>query len=181
MRRVGWYAAQLAAPGSTRLRVDYRVHDDATNTELLDLFEAAAATLAQVARAAPADVRGYHSAGMADPTGFLAMGCDEILVHGWDVCLGLGFGLLVRPDLAARVRRRLFPWAPGDAAPWPALLWANGRVELPGRPRLGPDWVWHWAPLDEWDGTIPTWWDPAPAPVAPGAAAGHRADQPTPG
>lgn len=156
MRRVGWYAAQLAAPGSTRLRVDYRVHDDATNTELLDLFEAAAATLAQVARAAPADVRGYHSAGMADPTGFLAMGCDEILVHTWDAARGLGVAFAPQEGLADRVLRRLFPWAQLDAPPWQALLWANGRVDILGQPqRPGPDWAWHCAPLDEWNGTVP--------------------------
>jgi hypothetical protein len=178
---VGYYAAQLAAPRHTRLRVDFRVHDNATNAELLDVLDAAAATLAHVARAAPSDARGYHSAGIADVTGFLAMGCNEILVHGCDACLGLGFGLLVPPDLAARVCQRLFPWAPGDGAPWPALLWANGRVELPGHRRVGPDWVWHCAPLDEWDGTTPTWRDPSPAPVMPGAAAGHGADGSTPG
>ena len=50
------------------------------------------------------------------------------------------------------------PWAPGGVAPWPALLWANGRVDLAGgRPRPGSDWVWHCAPVDEWDGTIPRW------------------------
>ena len=155
---VGWYAAHLAVQGRRRLRVDVRVHDDATNAEVLDVLDAAAATLAHVARAAPPNGRGYHSAGIADVTGFVAMGCDEMLVHGWDACLGLGLGLVVPPDRAARVCQRLFPWAPADDAPWPALLWANGRVGLPGRrPRLVPDWVWHCAPLDEWDGSIPTW------------------------
>jgi hypothetical protein len=50
---VGWYAAHLAVQGRHRLRLDFRVHEDATNAEVLDVLDAAAATLAQVARAAP--------------------------------------------------------------------------------------------------------------------------------
>jgi hypothetical protein len=61
-------------------------------------------------------------------------------------------------DLCERVTRRLFPWVTGATDWWRALLWANGRVDLPGEAeRLGPDWAWHCAPLDEWDGTIPRW------------------------
>lgn len=48
---------------------------------------------------------------------------------------------------------RLFPWAP-DADPWPALLWCNGRIALPGLPRQDR-WAWHCAPLEEWDGLNP--------------------------
>ena len=87
---VGWYAAHLAAQSRGRLRFDFHAHDNASNAELLDVFDAAAATLAQVARAAPAGARAYHNAGMADGCGFLAMGCDETLVHGWDAIRGLG-------------------------------------------------------------------------------------------
>ena len=90
----------------------------------------------------------------AGADGFLAMGCDEILVHGWDAVRGFGGKFAVPEDLARPVLRRLFPWAPTDAPPWPALLWANGRVDLPGQPRQGPDWLWHCAPLEEWDGTV---------------------------
>jgi hypothetical protein len=93
--------------------------------------------------------------GMADTNGFLAMGCDEILVHEWDAVRGLGDELTPPADLAERVLRRLFPWTPTDETPWPTLLWANGRAELPSRERLGPDWAWHCAPLDVWDGTVP--------------------------
>lgn len=153
---VGWYAAHLASRSPRRLRFDFLAHQDASNAELLDVLEAAAVTLAEVARAAPADARAYHDAGMADAEGFLAMGCDEILVHGWDAVRGFGREFAVLEDLAGRVLRRLFPWAPTDLSPWPALLWANGRIGLPGQSRrTGPDWVWHCAPLDEWDGTVP--------------------------
>lgn len=138
-----------------RLRFDFRAHPDASNADLLDVLEAAAATLAAVARDAPPGARAYHSAGMADTTGFLAMGCDEILVHGWDAVRGFGAEFTPPTELAERVLRRLFPWAPITDPPWEALLWANGRADLPSRKRLGPDWVSHCAPLDEWDGTVP--------------------------
>jgi hypothetical protein len=52
------------------------------------------------------------------------------------------------------VLERLFPWTQADDDPFAELLWANGRVALADRPRLGPDWSWHCAPLDEWDGEI---------------------------
>jgi hypothetical protein len=34
------------------------------------------------------------------------------------------------------------------------LLWANGRVDLPGQERQ-TGWRWHCAPLAEWDGADP--------------------------
>jgi hypothetical protein len=122
---------------------------------LLDVLETAAATLATVASAAPPGARAYHNFGMADTSGFLAMGCDETLVHGWDAVRGLGEEFAPPAALAERVLRRLFRWAPTSESPWPALLWANERADLPGRERLGPDWAWHCAPLDEWDGAVP--------------------------
>jgi len=153
---VGWDAAHLALQTPGRLRFDFLAHDGAPNAELLDVLDAAAATPAHVARAAPAGARAFHTDGMADTCGFLAMGCDEILVHGWDAVRGLGGEFAAPADLAGRVLRRLFPWAPPDASAWQTLLWANGRVDLPGRAeRPGPDWAWHCAPLDEWDGTVP--------------------------
>jgi hypothetical protein len=138
-----------------RLRFDFRAHFDASNAELLEVSEAATATLTAVARAAPPDVRTYHNYGMADISEFLAMGCDEILVHCWDAVRGLGEEFAPPAELADRVLRRLFPWAPTNESPWQALLWANRRTGLPGKERLGPDWAWHCAPLDEWDGAVP--------------------------
>jgi hypothetical protein len=49
---------------------------------------------------------------------------------------------------------RLFPWAAAGVDPWPALLWANGRIDLPGQERQ-VDWRWQCAPLEEWDGLNP--------------------------
>ena len=113
-----------------------------------------AAILADVARATPPDVRAFHTSGMADADGFLAMGCDEALVHGWDIAEGLDVDFEPPVELAERVLRRLFPWAPEDEHPWDALLWANGRIPLDDLPQSDPGWEWWSAPLDEWDGEV---------------------------
>jgi uncharacterized protein (TIGR03083 family) len=147
------YAAHLASRATTRLPL---VRDGAPHADLDELFAALAAeaaVLAEVAAAAGPDVRAFHPAGMADASGFVAMGCDEVLVHTGDIAAGLGVDFRPPEELARRVLARLFPWAPPDVHPWDALSWANGRRRLPGHERLGPDWYWHCAPLSEWDGT----------------------------
>ena len=60
------------------------------------------------------------------------------------------------PDvrLASGVMARLFPWHDAEPDPWAALLWANGRIDLAGRPHQ-ERWRWHCEPLSEWDGAGP--------------------------
>ena len=148
------YAAHLATRATARVPL-LRDGDPARPVgELLTTVETAAAILAAVVRAAPAGTRAFHPAGMADPEGFVAMGCEEILIHTDDIAQGLGIAFRPPDGLSARVLARLFPWAPADVEPWAALRWASGRTALPGRARLGPDWYWHCAPVAEWDGTI---------------------------
>lgn len=111
--------------------------------------------LADVVAAASPGTRAFHQAGMADRSGFLAMACDELLIHTDDILRSFGDRFDPPREPTARVLARLFPWAPTDVDPWLALRWANDRQELPPpHGRLGPTWVWHCAPLDEWDGTI---------------------------
>jgi hypothetical protein len=117
---------------------------------------ALAAVLAAVAEAAPDDVRGWHGLGRADREGFMAMGCDEMLVHTNDIATGLAGTFDPPRELCRRVLQRLFPWAPVDVDPWESLLWANGRIALPGWPRQGPEWAWLATPLSEWDGSVLT-------------------------
>ena len=160
-----FYASQLANEAPARLP-PLRKHDlTASVADTLELVVSGAAVLAAVARASEPDARAFHPAGMADPEGFLAMGCDEILVHTGDIADGLGIAVEPPADLCARVVARLFPWAPTDTAPWPTLLWANGRAPLGDRDRLDADWAWHCAPLSDWDGTVrhrtkPPAWSP---------------------
>ncbi|WP_331767107.1 hypothetical protein [Embleya sp. NBC_00896] len=115
---------------------------------LLQVLEASGALLVAMVRTSPADVRAYHSHGVSDPEGFAAMGVVETLVHTHDLAEGLGLGWTPPADLCARVLARLFPDAPSATDPWPTLLWATGRAELPGHPRL-TTWRWYGAPLAE--------------------------------
>jgi hypothetical protein len=151
-----YYAAHLATQATRRINVWREAEPGLTVTELLENLHAHNAILAAVIRDAAQDARGYHIFGRADRSGFAAMACDEILVHTYDI--GLGLGEVFRPadELLARVVARLFPWAPQGFPAWDTFLWCNGRSPLPGRSRLGPEWVWWCAPVDEWDGTDPT-------------------------
>jgi len=90
---------------------------------------------------------------MADAEGFLAMACEEILVHTWDIAQGFGFTVSVPDDLAQAVIHRIFPWAPTGCTPWEAQLWCSDRIELPGTGKIG-QWGWHGAPIAEWDGQM---------------------------
>jgi hypothetical protein len=140
---VAFYSGQLATRAPVRRPPIRDGNPAASVPELVSQVETAAAILAEVARSAPPDARAYHRMGMADAEGFLAMACEEILVHTWDVT----------DDLAAAVLHRLFPWAPAGCAAWEALLWSSDRVTLPGRGKIG-SWGWHGAPIAEWDGQM---------------------------
>jgi hypothetical protein len=148
------YAAYLASRAKGRLSPPRNGNPEASVEELLTSLGPAAAIMAEVARAAPPGTRAFHPAGMADVSGWLALACEEILLHTDDIAHGLGLHFRPPDDLSARVRARIFPWAPAEIDPWAALRWAAGRAALPDRERLGPDWYWHCAPLAEWDGTI---------------------------
>jgi hypothetical protein len=151
-----WYAVDLWQGATDNAAYEVRVRPDADNGCLLNSLEAAASVCAASVDAAPASRRGFHPAGAADPEGFAAMACDELLVHGDDAARGLALPFTPDGDLAERVLLRLFPWHAHDHPddPWTALLWANGRVLPPGRSRR-EGWRWHCAPLSEWDGTDP--------------------------
>ena len=155
-----WYAVQLATEARRALPSPRRGDPTGSPALLLTSLRSSATVLAAVVRASDPSIRAFHTVGMADPEGFTAMGCDEILVHADDVARGLGISFEPPSELCAAVLQRLFPWAPADGDPFAELLWANGRIALPGRPRLYPDWSWHCAPLDEWDGTVPRYCPP---------------------
>jgi uncharacterized protein (TIGR03083 family) len=149
-----WYATDLAAGPRELSTMDLRVRPETPPPDLVATVGAFATVLARVVDATPPGTRGWHPYGLADASGFAAMACDELLVHTDDAARGLGVPFTPPPDLAAATLHRLFPWAPPDADPWPALRWANGRQDLPGQPRQ-VDWRWHCAPLEEWNGLNP--------------------------
>ena len=114
-----------------------------------------AGVLAVVADAAPKGVRAYHPSGMVDAEGFLAMGCVETLLHGYDAVAGTEAEFDPDDELCKRILGRLFPWAPQDTSGWLTLLWATGRGELAGQEYVGETWRWHADLLSEWEGNIP--------------------------
>jgi hypothetical protein len=149
-----WYADDLVAGPVEVTAFDLVRRPDADLAEVLAQLQAAAEVLARVVDAADPAERGAHDWGLADASGFAGMGCAEMLLHTWDVADGRELSWTPPALLADTVRARLFPWAPADADPWAALLWATGRGELPGREPV-TSWRWHCAPLSEWDGTQP--------------------------
>ena len=146
-----WYALDLWSGPSDDAAFDLKVRSDASNAALLASLRSAARVCAASVDAAPPETRGFHPAGAADPSGFAAMACDELLVHTDDAARGLGLRFSPDRDLAGRVLGRLFPWHEPRDDPWRTLLWANGRVDLPGQPSQ-QGWIWHCAPLAGWDG-----------------------------
>lgn len=123
------YAGQVAAgPDDAYLPMDLTVRAAATPAQIVTIVEAAGTLLIRaIAAASPAD-RGWRW-GPTDPSGFAALGANELLNHAYDITGG-------RPpaDLAAPVLARLFPDAPaGD--PSEVLLWCTGRIALPDRDR----------------------------------------------
>jgi uncharacterized protein (TIGR03083 family) len=130
--------------------VSIEVDAAAPPAALLDAVGAGARLTAAAVLAAPSGALGYDPDGPADASGFAGMCCDELLVHGWDAAQGLGVEVRPDPALAAAVLARLFPWLDPPDDPWPVLLWANGRIDLPGRPR-NVHWRAHVKPLAQWD------------------------------
>ena len=149
-----FYASSLAFSAKERIPRTRDGGDRLTVAELLLSIKVTAAILARVVESSPSTTRGFHPAGMADPSGFAAMGCDEILIHTADIAAGLGVVFQPTADLSARIVDRLFPWAPTDIDQWQTLLWANGRTWLPYLGHLEDNWYWQCAPLSEWDGTV---------------------------
>jgi len=118
--------------------------------EALEFALTGSTILAAVVRTASPEARAYHPTGTADPAGFAAMGCAEVLVHGEDIARGLGLALDPPRPVCGLVMARLFPHL-GDVSdldPWTALRWAMDRVEVPGRPKQ-TGWRWHGAPLEK--------------------------------
>jgi hypothetical protein len=137
------FSWQYRRPGGPALSV-WAVPEDGP-AGLLQVLESSGALLAAMVEVTPPTVRSYHVYGAADPEGFAAMGVVETLVHMRDVAAGLGLTWEPPGELCARVLDRLFPDAPAGTGRWQTLLWATGRVALPGHDRL-TSWRWQGAP-----------------------------------
>jgi hypothetical protein len=151
------YAIRLATRTPNPLPHGRTTDPEWTVADVLAVVEARAAVLAEVIAAAPPEARAWHFMGMADPSGFAAMACNELLAHTDDVARGFGLAFNPPPELLERAMARLFPWAPAGSDLLETFRWCNGRVPLGDRPRQHNVWGWHCAPLSEWDGTFRTW------------------------
>lgn len=150
-----WYAIDLAAQGADLRAVEHRVKVDEPNKDLVDTMRSYARVVAAVIENTPDSTRGFHPMGAADPSGFAAMTCDELLIHTDDAARGLNLSFCPPGDLALAVLQRLFPWVEPTGDAWDLLRWANGRIALGEHERLS-EWAWHCAPIDNWNGEIPT-------------------------
>ena len=119
------------------------------------MLERRASVLSMLVAASDPSTRGFHSFGRADPFGYAAMGCTEILLHTEDIVPSFGQELRPPDDLCRAVVSRLFPWAPTDAAPWSTLRWLPAAKPA-GAPDTPPNWAWHASPTAEWDGEVKT-------------------------
>ena len=75
------YTGLLATRAERRVPFLRNGDADAAVGDLFLTVGTAAAVFAEVAAAAGPSVRAFHPAGFADAEGFVAMGCDEVLVH----------------------------------------------------------------------------------------------------
>ncbi|MGH1506505.1 MAG: hypothetical protein ACRBI6_23345, partial [Acidimicrobiales bacterium] len=132
-----WYAIDLATGPTETSVVSLSTDPDAPPADVLRSLEAHAALLAAVIDDPTGDGperRGFHPFGTADPAGFSAMACDELLVHGDDMARAFGVDVEPPDDLCRAVLERLFPWVDSSTPAWPTLRWANGRAALGDTP-----------------------------------------------
>ncbi|MFF9059829.1 GNAT family N-acetyltransferase [Streptomyces sp. NPDC014882] len=139
------YAGQLAGRARTAYApFEITFDEDAGQAGVLDVVETTGALLAAVVRTTPPRVRAFHPYPFrsADREGFAAMGVAEVILHTHDIAEGLGLAYEPPAGLCEDVLTRIFPHVRPGPEPWPTLLWATGRGELPGRaPVTG--WRWH--------------------------------------
>src|SRR5438445_480517 len=83
------YTSQLATRAQSFRPMALQVVQAAPIDQLLWTMHVGAVVLAEVARAAPPAARAFHPAGMADASGWVAMGMDEWLIHTGDIAAGL--------------------------------------------------------------------------------------------
>jgi hypothetical protein len=86
-----------------------------------------AAAAAVVAATAPPDAFGFHVSGMKSAEQFLAMACEELLVHTYDVTCGLGLPYEPPAELCRLVIEHFHPGQDARRPVWPLLVWLSGR------------------------------------------------------
>jgi hypothetical protein len=121
------YAFYLSSRSTRYIAVSVFPSVDATRRERLEAIEGCATALAGVAATAPEDAFGFHVSGMRNAEQFLAMACEELLVHTYDVTCGLGLPYGPPEELCRLVIEHSHPGQDEQRPLWPLLLWLNGR------------------------------------------------------
>jgi hypothetical protein len=121
------YAFYLSSRSSRYVAVRVWPEADATRQERLAAIQACAAALAGVAATAPRDAVGFHVSGMCTAAQFLAMACEELLVHTYDVTRGLGLPYEPPEDLCRLVIEHVYHGQDEQRPAWPHLVWLSGR------------------------------------------------------
>ncbi|MFZ4236568.1 GNAT family N-acetyltransferase [Streptomyces murinus] len=139
------YAANLAGRArDAYIPFELKLDEGTDNAGLIQVLEATGALLAAAVVTAPPGVRAFHPYPFrdADRSGFAAMGITEVLLHTHDMAEGLGLPYEPSAELAESVLATIFPHIQPGPRPWPTLLWATGRGELPGRAPV-TEWRWY--------------------------------------
>jgi hypothetical protein len=121
------YAFYLSSRSTRYVAVRVWPAEDATRQERLEAIEGCAAALAGVAAAAPADAVGFHVSGMQNAEQFVAMACEELVVHAYDVTCGLGLPYEPPEELCRLVIEHCYPGHDDRHPVWPYLVWLSGR------------------------------------------------------
>ncbi|MEU3122490.1 GNAT family N-acetyltransferase [Streptomyces albidoflavus] len=139
------YAAQLTGRATSKyVGFGITLADGMSNEDAIGVVTATGGLLSSVVRTTPPGVRGWHSFayGAGDRTGFAGMGVAEVLLHTYDIACGLGVERWRPPgQLSQSLLAHLFPHVQPGPDPARTLLWATGRGDLPGRPKVT---AWHW-------------------------------------
>ncbi len=134
------YAGQVAGRADAGyLPFDLVISPEAPPREVLGVVSACGRLLScAVANAGDGPVAWHW--GMSDAAGFAAMGVAETLVHTYDIAQGLAVAWRPPESLSRLVVDRLLPDSP-PGQPTEVLLWATGRADMKGHPRVS-EWVW---------------------------------------
>lgn len=121
------YAFYLSSRSTRYVAVRVMPAEDATRPERLEAIEACAAALAGVATTAPKEAVGFHISGMRTTEQFLAMACEELIVHTYDATRGLGLPYEPPEELCRLVIEYMYPGRDVQRPMWPYLVWLSGR------------------------------------------------------
>lgn len=141
------YTLYLSSRSQEYIAVRFSPWPEASQRERLDALRSLGRALANVAMATSPEVRAFHASGLFDPNGYVALGCLETLVHGYDIATGLGLDFEPPTEIVAPVAARLLPWIDPT---WDAVV-RYTRLE-----NDDDSWTILTTPLEEWDGTIRT-------------------------